>query len=426
MSATGPPAAPSDEFSRGLLALATANATLCTRRSLPEHATESGREIHYLEIKPAGTAADRPVAVLVAGVHARELAPPAAVFSFARRLVEAYATTTDITYAAFSDESVPFGAWQITAEDVRRIVDALTILVVPVANPDGRDHALTIEQGWRGNRNTTDCFAFGVDLNRNFAIGWDTSVYYTAADETVILSNGATTPTCADDGFRGLSAGSEKETQNIQRLIDDNDVRFFVDVHSAGRRVLLPWGLADNQDADPAQNFANTDFDRHPDGTGGRSVLNGAYKEFVPNGRPDQVLTTHDHIAEAMIQAIREQAGANSTASSRSGYRKRQVPYLYKEFFHLPHILPVPGSSVDYALARQFKAGEPKPAYAVAMEIGWKPIPVPGIPDNDPVTEGGFIPSSPVKYQKIEREAHAGLAAFLREAVGTTRGKKKK
>ncbi|HZD37585.1 MAG TPA: M14 family zinc carboxypeptidase [Actinomycetes bacterium] len=425
MSATGPPAASSDEFSRGLQALASANSTLCARRPLPEHATESGREIHYLEIKPAGASADRPVAVLLAGLHARELAPPAAVFSFARRLVEAYAAKADITYPAFSDGSVPYGAWQLTADDVRRIVDALTILVVPVANPDGRDHALTVAPGWRGNRNTTDCSGFGVDLNRNFAIGWDTSVYYAAADEAVIVPN-ATAPTCINDSFRGLSAGSEKETQNIQRLIDDNDVRYLVDVHSAGRRVLMPWGLAENQETSPSQNFANTVFDRHSDGTGGRSVLNGTYKEFVPNDRPDQVLLTHDHIAQAMIHAIRDQAGANSTASSRSIYRKYQIPYLYKEFWNLPHILPVPGSSVDYALARQFKAGEPKPAYAVAMEIGWEPIP--GIPGSDPVTEGGFIPSSPTKYQKIEREAHAALAAFLRAAVGpaSTTGRSKK
>ena len=194
-------------------------------------------------------------------------------------------------------------------------------------------------------------------------------------------------------------------------------------MHSAGRRILTPWGLAENQSADDQQSFLNHTLDRAP-GKPGRSVLNGTYREFLPDARPSQVLTTHGQLAERMRQAILDQAGANATAKLRSAYKRYQIPELYKEFWNKTHIVPVPGSSVDYALSRQLKPGEPAPAFAFAMECGWDSRVVPA--GSDPVDEGGFVPKNAVKYQKIEREVHAALWALLSGLVPAPGSGKKK
>lgn len=399
------------------LASAAATKSICSVRTLT-HKTLGGKDVHLLEIKPAAAAAGRPVALIVGGVHSRELAPPAAVLSFGAGLIKAYVAGTDMTFPAHIDGAIVYPAWAIKIADVKKMVDKLTIQLVPVVNPDGRDFVLAGNAGWRGNRNTAACAGFGVDINRNFDIGWNTAKFYTVADEAKILGTG--TDTVCSAIFRGPSAGSENETKNLKRLIDDGDVRYFIDVHSHGRRVLTPWGVANNQDGDAAQNFANAAHDRTAAAGSGRSVLNDAYREFMPDSRPHRIMKNHTQIAEAMKKAILDQAGANATAIRRSTYQIRQVPQLYQEFLSLPHIMPVPGSSSDYALSRQFRAGEPAPSYAFALEIGYAPIP--GLPGQDPETEGGFVPSNAVKYGKIERETHAALAAFLLGAIGRKKG----
>jgi Zinc carboxypeptidase len=389
---------------------------LCSVRTLPNK-TLGANDVHMLEIKPAGAAANRPIALIVGGVHPRELAPPAAVFSFGRELITAYAASGPVSYASLTDGAIVYPAWEISADDVKKMVDKLTIQFVPVANPDGRNHVLAGNADWRGNRNTAACPGFGVDVNRNFDIGWDTAKYYSAADETTILGSG--TDTACGPIFRGPSANSENETKNLKALIDGGDVRYFVDVHSQGRRILIPWALADNQDGDAGKNFLNAAHDRKPNGTGGREVLSGAYQEFLPDVRPHKIMKNHKTIAEAMADAIRDQAGKNATAIRRSTYLVKQIPKLYQEQWGLAHIMPVPGNTADYALSRQFRAGEPAPAYAFAMEIGYTPM---GVPGEDPVSEGGFVPSNATKYAKIERETHAALAAFLLGAINRKKG----
>jgi hypothetical protein len=345
------------------------------------------------------------------------------VFAFGRKLIEAYAAGTDIDYPALTDGAVTYPKWSIPKGQVKKVVDALTIQLVPVVNPDGRDFVIGPPQkaSWRGNRNRADC-GTAVDLNRNFDIGWAIDKYYSATDEAKIVKEGGTTPVCTPgrDTFRGKNAGTEKETLNIQQVIDDGNVRYYVDVHSQGRRVLTPWGLADNQAATPGQNFLNATHDRKPNGTGGREALNGTYKEFLPDDKPHRLASLHDQVSKAMVQAILDQAGKNATAIKRSTYLVKQIPYLYKEARSLPHIMPVPGGSSDYALARQFKPGEPKPAYAFALEIGWEPSG--RDPTEDKEDEGGFWPSSATKYEKIERETHAALFALLRGVVNRKGG----
>src|SRR5205823_3271689 len=72
--------------------------TLCTRTVLGHGREVPNRDISCLKIAH-GAGPTRPIAVVVAGVHAREWAPPDAVLNFAEALLEAYSTSTGITYA---------------------------------------------------------------------------------------------------------------------------------------------------------------------------------------------------------------------------------------------------------------------------------------------------------------------------------------
>jgi pimeloyl-ACP methyl ester carboxylesterase len=51
---------------------------------------------------------------------------------------------------------------------IRAFVDRTELWVVPVANPDGYQHAWGSNRYWRKNRRGTH----GVDLNRNFGVAW--------------------------------------------------------------------------------------------------------------------------------------------------------------------------------------------------------------------------------------------------------------
>lgn len=413
----------SDDIFANMATLAAA--PIATISDLAETATESGRQIKMLEITGPGDSSTRDVALIIGGQHAREWAPPDAVFSFAKNLVDAYGAGSDLSYPATTirsgGRSVGYSAWTIPIADVRRIVDNLVILVLPVANPDGRDHSLaraaagdTSGMRWRGNRNVAACSTHGVDLNRNYDIGWDPNVlpagdraYYATADLAQIVTDGGFDPDCTSDAYHGPDAGSEKEVQNIQTVIDARKVNYFIDVHSSGRWILCPWGIAGTQTNDSTKSFLTTALDRTTAGGAGRTVTDGTYEEFIPDSRPLRIFETHRQIATAIKRAIEEQAGpSGSTARSRSGYRIEPIVNIYKILRNLPRLVPVPGSATDYAFARQFRPGETKPAFSFALECGSR---------RD--GERGWFPTTTV-YEKVEREVHAALCAMLKAAVG--------
>src|SRR5437868_1133328 len=68
----------------------------------------------------------------------------------------------------------------------------------------------------------------GVDLNRNYDIGWGPLFYAQSwpADRMV-----ATNKPC-DDTYSGPSAASEPETLHIQRLVDQVKPRYVLDIHT--------------------------------------------------------------------------------------------------------------------------------------------------------------------------------------------------
>ena len=191
------------------------------------------------------------------GLHARELAPPELGIRFAEHLLESYETDAD----------------------VGQVLDYSEIHLLLFANPDGRrivekDPSLGKEYGWRKNvhdyKGTTcpadgaydygrdkitdngsdTAYVYGVDLNRNFPFMWGES-------------GGSDNP--CDDNYRGPSPyvpepevaaiieyaeslfPPEQRRDNgdsnsvFEPFEEDATSGVFIDVHSSGKIVGMPW-----------------------------------------------------------------------------------------------------------------------------------------------------------------------------------------
>jgi carboxypeptidase T len=121
-----------------------------------------------------------------------------------------------------------------TSPQVRRWVDSLEILMIPVVNVDGYQFlfdSATVYPYWRKNQRDNDANGRfnrdydGVDLNRNFDWRWSYA--------------GSTTP--SSETYRGPSAGSEPEVQTWCRLARHHCPVFGIAYHSYGNVVIYPW-----------------------------------------------------------------------------------------------------------------------------------------------------------------------------------------
>ena len=276
---------------------------------LPELSVE-GRVIKALRIaggSGAGTVPDSRTGVLfVGGIHARELINPETLVEFALRLCSARAGNTGLA----------FGPKSYSATDVQLAVDGLSIVVLPMANPDGRNHC-QVPGGfpmWRKNRaRNTGLPCMGVDLNRNTSFLWSSGI-------------GTSANSCSDV-FKGPSAFSEPETRNVRWLIDTfPGLACMVDVHSYSELVLYPWGDDQNQSTDANQNFQNPAFD------GQRGTPGNNYKEYIPAAD----LSAHQSMGNRIRNGIFAVRGRS--------YAVQQSIDLY----------PTTGTWHDYAYARKF------------------------------------------------------------------------
>ena len=368
--------------------LAAGHPSLCTRTVAPNRSQE-GRSISYVTI--SGATGGRPV-FITGGIHAREWAPPDALLSLLERLLRAYGDGADLVVEAFTDTApardIEYPAVTIAAADVTRVVERLDLSVLPLVNPDGRAFSQSSAANvmWRKNRRPPRAGSTcqGVDLNRNYDLAWDFERFYDdAGDAAVSASNDP----CDFQVYVGPSPASEPETRNVASVLREREVEFYVDVHSFSRKILLPWGMDDNQTHDPSQSFRNSAFDGRRDGGVG-----GPYGEFIPQ----DLLDEHVRIGTAMHDAILAGAGSDARARARSQYDVEPGLALY----------PTTGTGSDFAASLQFLDHPPaERVIAYTLEIG-----------NDTDGEGGFQPV-PAIYPKIERELHLALMALLLEAA---------
>ena len=168
-----------------------------------------GRPIWVLHI--AGTAAppDAPQFVINGCQHAREWISPMTAIYIADQLIRGYGQDARIT----------------------RILDRVEFYIVPVTNPDGYDYSQTTDRFWRKNRRNNGNGTFGVDLNRNWSVGF--------GGPTSSSDPGS-------DVYHGPFAFSEPETQALRDLmLSLPDVRGHIDLHSFSQVILGVWGYTD-------------------------------------------------------------------------------------------------------------------------------------------------------------------------------------
>ncbi len=106
-----------------------------------------------------------------------------------------------------------------------RVIQALsrnTLYIVPVLNPDGFEYSQKHYSFWRKNRRKNPDGSYGVDLNRNFSVGWVKSNNYSS------------------NVYGGPAPFSEPETKAIKNFVDSHpNITIALDYHSQGN-VFFP------------------------------------------------------------------------------------------------------------------------------------------------------------------------------------------
>jgi hypothetical protein len=102
------------------------------------------------------------------------------------------------------------------------ILERATFYMVPCANPDGFEYSRNHFSFWRKNRRQNADGTFGVDLNRNFSVGF--------SPNKITSSN----------VYSGPSAFSEPETLALKNFVEDHpNITIALDYHSQGN-VFFP------------------------------------------------------------------------------------------------------------------------------------------------------------------------------------------
>lgn len=189
--------------------LAAGSGGLAVTETLPGATTIGGRTIKAIRITgpdaPGNPKATRPAVLYNGCQHAREWVSPMTIMYFAERLLSSYATDAR----------------------VKGIVDNCEIILVPIVNPDGYEFTWSNNRMWRKNRRNNGDGSFGVDNNRNWAFQWG--------------GEGASA-TPSNDTYRGPSAASEVETQNLANYISSIPrIKAHIDFHSYSQLVMSPW-----------------------------------------------------------------------------------------------------------------------------------------------------------------------------------------
>jgi hypothetical protein len=188
---------------------------------------KADRDVWALVLTNKKVTGDKPSTMHIGGIHAREIANPELLMTFAKQLLEGHGRDADATWMLDSRETV----------------------LVPMMNADG--HA-AVERGYAGERggdlmqrkNTDGPNGDGVDLNRNFEFHWG--------------GPGASSSPRSET-YRGSSAGSEPETKAVEAYVHEHKPDFFIDWHSYSRLNMFPWGdtKAHTKDHDAFQAIAN-------------------------------------------------------------------------------------------------------------------------------------------------------------------------
>jgi carboxypeptidase T len=162
-----------------------------------------GREIWAVKISDnvAKRETDEPVIFFNAMHHAREVMTTEVAIDIIEQLTKGYESNSQVQ------------GW----------VNNNEIWIVPMVNPDGNNKVWTSNSMWRKNTRG----GHGVDINRNYPYKWGEC-------------SGSSGSTSADD-YRGPSAASEPETQNMMNFVSRIKPIMSISYHSYSELVLYPY-----------------------------------------------------------------------------------------------------------------------------------------------------------------------------------------
>ena len=161
---------------------------------------------------------DRPVFLLDAQHHAREVMTAEIAKDAVEYLTSRYGTDPEVT----------------------RWLDAIEVWVVACVNPDGATYVFDHDSNWRKNRNPV-C---AVDINRNYGWNWNAC--------------GGSSAVCRDETYHGVAPESEPETQGMVGLVDRIRPLFSLSYHSYGEYLLYPFGCQDPEEMAVYEGLAQT------------------------------------------------------------------------------------------------------------------------------------------------------------------------
>jgi hypothetical protein len=164
--------------------------------------THDGHDMFIMKISDnVGVEEDEPTMLVIPGHHSNEVnTNPVGLHAIAQ-FTEKYGVDPDLT----------------------AIVDNNELFIAVTWNPDGLEYVHFVSQNWRKNRRNNGG-SFGVDLNRNYAAGWNAAC------------SGSTSGSSGN--YKGPSAFSEPETQTLRNMSLSEHFTKVVDFHSSGRETL--------------------------------------------------------------------------------------------------------------------------------------------------------------------------------------------
>lgn len=168
----------------------------------------AGRELVMLKV---GTGDKK--ALVVGAVHAREH------------------LTTKFLLCLVNDYCIAYNTGAAVGTfDVKTLLDAYTLYIIPCANPDGLEIIFSRESPDEGvSVSALDEYKAnkaGIDINRNFPLNWEN------------LNNGVTAP--ADYYYKGDEPADAVETRALMALCDAHDFAFMLSIHVKGDVIF--WG----------------------------------------------------------------------------------------------------------------------------------------------------------------------------------------
>ncbi|OFY62530.1 MAG: hypothetical protein A2Y71_10415 [Bacteroidetes bacterium RBG_13_42_15] len=303
--------------------------------------TYEGRTSHALILR-TGSRVKRPGVYLVGCLHAREWGSADLLLYLAETLLISYTNNTDVTLIGAT----------FTADKIRSILENVELIIFPVVNPDGRTYNQESGISWRKNRApTSQAGVLGTDINRNFNFLWDYPQYFLPGTYPA-----STNPQW--ETYYGTAPFSEAETKNVKELADLHpNIRYFVDVHSAGQLLLYPWGDDTNQTNDPLMNFRNSSYNAMRG-----NIDDTTYSEYMEQVDLTRYQNTSNRLKLALQQVRSKQYTPGPTSTTLYIVSGASLDYMYSR-----HIVDRTKRKIDTFLIEWGQAFQP--AYSEMTEI---------------------------------------------------------